>query len=84
MESANKVLKIFKEYIDSQATTEEILCALDAVECQLKYSYALTGKHQSIINALLYVLRERPYDSLKYDPNIEIQYIMRKYCNRLK
>lgn len=83
MELTNKVLKIFKEYIDSQAATEEILCALDAVECQLNFSYALTGQHQSIISALLYVLRERPYDSLRYDPNIEIHYLMRDYCNRL-
>lgn len=83
MESANKVIKILKEYIDSQATTEELLCALDAVECQLKFSYALTGQHQSIISALFYVLRERHYDSLKFDPNIEIHYSMKDYCNRL-
>ena len=84
MELVNKVLKIFKEYTDSQATTEEMLCTLDAVECQLNFSHALTGKPQSVINALLYVLREKRYDALKYDPNIEAQYSMKEYCKRLR
>ena len=52
MELVNKVLKIFKEYTDSQATTEEMLCTLDAVECQLNFSHALTGKPQSVIKEI--------------------------------